>query len=150
MSCDKCWSRDRRRPLRKLSCERPASEIGCIFCSEICFARSPGNPVGKRMLRAAARGKRWLHYSSGRPDKPTAASIRWKMQNSGWQQSMNSFFLLQRKEHSSNFILQPNNDRPGKKRTITMNDKRQNISGSCEALSSTYPCHNYVQQHADG
>jgi len=26
--------------------------------------------------RAAARGKRWLHYSSGRPDKPTAASIR--------------------------------------------------------------------------
>jgi len=28
------------------------------------------------MLRAAARGKRWLHYSSGRPDKPTAASIR--------------------------------------------------------------------------
>ena len=140
------------RPLRKLSCERPTSEIGCIFCSEICFARSAGNPVGKRMLRAAARGKRWLHYSSGRPDKPTAASIRWEMQNSGWQQSMNCFFLLQRKEHSSNIILQPNNDRPGKKRTITItiNDKRQNISGSCEALSSTDPCHNYVQQHADG
>ena len=66
--------------------------------------------------------------------------------------SFELFFLLQRKEHSSNIILQPNNDRPGKKRTIaiTINDKRQNISGSCEALSSTDPCHNYVQQHADG
>ena len=63
-----------------LRARRLPSEIRCLFCSEICFAVCTGNPVGrkKRMLRAAARGKRWLHYSSGRPDKPTAASIRWQ------------------------------------------------------------------------
>ena len=75
--------------LRKLACARLPSEIRCLFCSEICFALCTGNRVGKGMLRAAARGKRWLHYSSGRPDKPTAASIRWPQEI--WKKNWTKF-----------------------------------------------------------
>ena len=75
--------------LRKLASARLPSEIRCLFCSEICFALCTGNRVGKGMLRAAARGKRWLHYSSGRPDKPTAASIRWPQEI--WKKNWNFY-----------------------------------------------------------